>query len=168
MNCAVQGICGMEIIMCKQVNDLLWKDRKRLKFFGLPWTFTRYSVSNDRLFISTGFFNVKDNEVRLYRIMDISLIRTLGQRIFGLGTVVICSGDKSMGDFELKNIKKPKEVKELISELVERQRDVKRVVNRENMVDPHNHGAGYPEEDYAMGGHMNDSFELPDDAPFER
>ena len=33
----------------------------------------------------------------------------------------------------IKNIKKPKYVKELLSELVEKQRDEKRVVNRELM-----------------------------------
>ena len=51
--------------------EIIWKDRKRI-FFGLPWTFTKYSISEDRLFISTGFFSVKEDEVRLYRIMDVS------------------------------------------------------------------------------------------------
>lgn len=117
-----------------KINDILWHDRKRWVFFGLPFSFTRYSVSKERLFVSTGFLSVKDDEVRLYRIMDISLKRSLGQRIFGLGTVRICSADKTMKDFELKNIKNPVATKELISDLVERQRDAKRVVNRENMI----------------------------------
>ena len=60
--------------------DILWKDRKRILFFGLPWSFTRYSVSKDRFFISRGFFSVKDDEVRLYRIMDISLERSFQRR----------------------------------------------------------------------------------------
>ena len=59
----------------KVSTDILWKDRKRILFLGLPWSFTRYSVSKDRFFISKGFFSVKDDEVRLYRIMDISLER---------------------------------------------------------------------------------------------
>lgn len=117
-----------------KINDILWHDRKRWVFFGLPFSFTRYSVSRERLFVSTGFLSVKDDEVRLYRVMDISLKRSLGQRIFGLGTVQICSADKTMKDFELKNIKNPVATKELISDLVERQRDAKRVVNRENMI----------------------------------
>ena len=62
--------------------NIVWKDRKRT-LFGLPWSFTKYSLSDDRLFISTGFLSTKEDEVRLYRIMDISLKRTLGQRIFG-------------------------------------------------------------------------------------
>ena len=107
-----------------------WKDRKRT-LFGLPWSFTKYSLSDDRLFISTGFLSTKEDEVRLYRIMDISLKRTLGQRIFGLGTIKCCSADKTLGDFEIKNIKKSKDVKELLSEMVENERNRKKVTSRE-------------------------------------
>lgn len=110
--------------------NIVWKDRKRT-LFGLPWSFTKYSLSDDRLFISTGFFNTKEDEVRLYRIIDISLNRTLGQRMFGLGTIKCCSADKTLGDFEIKNIKKSKDVKELLSEMVEDERNRKKVTSRE-------------------------------------
>lgn len=110
--------------------NIVWKDRKRT-LFGLPWSFTKYSLSDDRLFISTGFLSTKEDEVRLYRIMDISLNRTLGQRIFGLGTIKCCSADKTLGDFEIKNIKKSKDVKELLSEMVENERNRKKVTSRE-------------------------------------
>ena len=110
--------------------NIVWKDRKRT-LVGLPWSFTKYSLSDDRLFISTGFFNTKEDEVRLYRIMDISLNRTLGQRMFGLGTIKCCSADKTLGDFEIKNIKKSKDVKELLSEMVEDERNRKKVTSRE-------------------------------------
>jgi len=141
----------------KVVQDILWKDRKRWLFLGLPWTFTRYSATKDRLFISKGFLNVKDDEVRLYRIMDISLERSFLQRIVGIGTITICSGDKTLGDFALLNVKNPKQTKELLSELVEKQRDVKRVVNRENMIDSHDHSSD------------GDAFDQgDDDSPFDR
>jgi uncharacterized membrane protein YdbT with pleckstrin-like domain len=110
--------------------NIVWKDRKRT-LFGLPWSFTKYSLSDDRLFISTGFLSTKEDEVRLYRIMDISLNCTLGQRIFGLGTIKCCSADKTLGDFEIKNIKKSKDVKELLSEMVENERNRKKVTSRE-------------------------------------
>lgn len=112
--------------------EIIWKDRKRI-FFGLPWTFTKYSLSEDRLFISTGFFSVKEDEVRLYRIMDVSLERKLWQRMCGLGTIKCCSADKTMGDFEIKNIKKPREVKEMLSNMVEDERTKKKVSSREFM-----------------------------------
>ena len=112
--------------------EIIWKDRKRI-FFGLPWTFTKYSLSEDRLFISTGFFSVKEDEVRLYRIMDVSLERKLWQRMCGLGTIKCCSADKTMGDFEIKNIKKSREVKEMLSNMVEDERTKKKVSRREFM-----------------------------------
>ena len=112
--------------------EIIWKDRKRI-FFGLPWTFTKYSISEDRLFISTGFISVKEDEVRLYRIMDVSLERKLWQRMCGLGTIKCCSADKTMGDFEIRNIKKSREVKEMLSNMVEDERTKKKVSSREFM-----------------------------------
>ena len=112
--------------------EIIWKDRKSI-FFGLPWTFTKYSISEDRLFISTGFFSVKEDEVRLYRIMDVSLERKLWQRMCGLGTIKCCSADKTMGDFEIRNIKKSREVKEMLSNMVEDERTKKKVSSREFM-----------------------------------
>lgn len=112
--------------------EIIWKDRKRI-FFGLPWTFTKYSLSEDRLFISMGFFSVKEDEVRLYRIMDVSLERKLWQRMCGLGTIKCCSADKTMEDFEIRNIKKSREVKEMLSNMVEDERTKKKVSSREFM-----------------------------------
>lgn len=127
--------------------DYLWSDKKRT-LFGLPLSFTRYSLNNERLFIEQGFLNKKEDEVRLYRIMDVSLSRTFGQRIFGLGTIHCCSADKSMKDFDILSIKHPKEVKEQLSELVEKQRDSKRVTNREYMSDMHDMDDDYDDDDH--------------------
>lgn len=113
--------------------EYLWKDRKRI-FFGLPWTFERYSLSEDRLFISSGFFKISEDEIRLYRIMDISLELKFWQRWFNLGTIKVVSADKTKGNFELKNIKNPRQIKELLSQKVEEIRTAKRVSNREYMM----------------------------------
>lgn len=121
--------------MSKKVNvempEIVWSDRKRWAFLGLPWTFTKYSLTKERLIIQKGLFSISEEETRLYRIMDISLQRSFSQRLFNLGTIRLCSSDKSLGDFELKNVKRAKEVKELLSQSIEEQRTTKRVVNRE-------------------------------------
>ena len=103
----------------------IWKDRKR--FFGLPLSFTRYALSEDRLFLSVGFLSIKDDEVLLYRVRDIDTSRNLWQRLFGVGTVVVMSSDKSMPNLVLKNIKNPVAVKELIHEQVEEMKIRRRV-----------------------------------------
>ena len=110
--------------------NFIWKERKR-NALGLPWTFTKYALTDDRLFITSGLLKTVEDEVRLYRIMDLSLSQTLSQKIFGIGTILVSSADKSMRDFEIKNIKKPRDVKEQLSKLVEENRDKKRVTNRE-------------------------------------
>ena len=97
--------------------EYLWKDRKR--YLGMPLSFTRYAMSEDRLFISVGFLNIKDDEVLLYRVRDIDCSRTLGQRIFGVGTVTVMSSDKTMPTLVLQNVKDPVFVKELLHKQVE-------------------------------------------------
>lgn len=105
--------------------EYLWKDRKR--HLGLPLSFTRYRLSEDRLFVSEGFLNIKDDEVLLYRVRDIDTRRTLWQRIFGVGTVTVMSSDKTMPNLVLKNIKDPMFVKELIHRQVEEMKVKRRV-----------------------------------------
>ena len=127
----------------------LWKDRKRT-LFGLPLSFTVYSLSEDRLFIERGFLNKSEDEVRLYRVLDISLKRSLGQRLFGVGTIHCCTADKTMKDFDITNIKNPKDVKERLSLLIEKERQAKRVTNREFMVhDDGDHMDEFEEDDYS-------------------
>ena len=105
--------------------EYLWKDRKR--YFGLPLSFTRYALSEDRLFISVGLLNIKDDEVLLYRVRDIDTERNLFQRLFGVGTVTVMSSDKTMPNLVLKNIKDPVMVKEIIHKQVEEMKIKRRV-----------------------------------------
>ena len=103
----------------------LWKGRKC--YFGMPISFTRYALSEDRLFISVGLLNIKDDEVLLYRIRDIDTSRSLWQRIFGVGTITVMSSDKSMPTLVLKNVKDPIFVKELLHRQVEEMKIRRRV-----------------------------------------
>ena len=105
--------------------EYLWRDRKR--YFGLPLSFTRYAMSEDRLFISVGFLNIKDDEILLYRVRDIDTSRNLWQRLFGVGTVSVMSSDKTMPTLVLKNVKDPVFVKELIHKQVEEMKIKRRV-----------------------------------------
>ena len=110
-----------------------WFDRKRT-IFGLPLSFTKYAVTDEKLIIKTGFFNTKEEEIRLYRIIDVTLNRSLGERMFKLGTIHVISSDKSTPAFDIKRIKKSPEVKEIISDLVETARKKNRVSAREFMM----------------------------------
>ena len=113
--------------------EYLWQDRKR--YFGLPLSFTRYALSEDRLFTSVGFLNIRDDEILLYRVRDIDTSRSLWQRLFGVGTVVVASSDKTMPNLVLKNIKDPLMVKEMIHKQVEETKIKRRVRFGEIMTD---------------------------------
>ena len=126
--------------------EIVWKDRKRI-IFGLPWTFTVYKLTREKLLIETGFLNKKEEEIRLYRIMDLTLRRPLGQRLWGLGTVHCCTADKSTPEFEIKRIKDSRNVKELLSDLIEQQREEKRISGREFMMDTDGDGFDDSEHD---------------------
>ena len=105
--------------------EYLWKDKKR--YFGMPISFTRYCLSEDRLFLSVGFLNIRDEEILLYRIRDIATKRSLWQRMFGVGTVTVVSSDKTMPTLTLQNVKDPVMVKELIHKQVEEMKLRRRV-----------------------------------------
>ena len=117
----------------------IWKDRRR--HMGMPLSFTRYALSEDRLFLSVGFFNIRDDELLLYRVRDITTRRSLWQRLFGVGTITVISSDKSQPTLVLKNIKKPLMVKELLHERVEEMKLKRRVRVGEIM------GNDYADED---------------------
>ena len=109
---------------------VIWKDRKR-PIFGLPLSFTKYTLLEDKILIDTGFISTKQEEIKLYRIMDVTLKCSFWQRIFRVGTIHCCSADKTTPEFDIVDIKNPFEVKEKISKMAEEQRDKKRVTGRE-------------------------------------
>lgn len=111
----------------------IWSDKKRWVLFSLPWTFTTYTLTEDKLLIDSGLLVTKQEEILLYRILDITLTRNIFQRMSDLGKVTIRSADKSTPVLELKNIPDSKRVKDQLSDLVEAAKDKKRVFSREVM-----------------------------------
>lgn len=111
--------------MGKETIAYTWQDRKR--FLGMPLSFTRYMLSEDRLFLSKGLLSVRDDEILLYRIRDISTSRSLLQRLFGVGTVTVLSSDKTCPTLVMKNIRNPLAVKEQLHKGVEEMKLRRRV-----------------------------------------
>ncbi len=114
--------------------NIVWQDRKRI-IFGLPFTFTTYHLTPEKLLIRSGILNTQEEEIRLYRIMDVTLRRSLWERLFGLGTIHCCSADKSTPEFDIRWIPHSADVKEQLSDMIETERENKRVSSREFMAD---------------------------------
>ena len=112
--------------------NYIWHDRKRI-FFGLPLTFTTYALSANSLYVKRGIFNISEEEIRLYRILDITLKRSFWERLFGLGTLHLCTADKSTPEIDILHIPSPKEVRTILSDKVEEARSERYVGVREYM-----------------------------------
>ena len=103
-----------------QEKPILWSDRKRI--LGLPISFTRYRVDEDRLYVNIGLLKSETNELLLYRVLDVKSTRTLGQKFFGVGTITLMSSDQSNPKLELRNIRDCDRVRRFLSTLIEKQR----------------------------------------------
>lgn len=102
--------------------EIVLKERKRWLFFGLPFTFTTYHLGGKSLTLRRGFFTTTEDDLLLFRVMDISIRRTLLQKIAGLGTIKVISTDKTNPELEIINIKHSRNFKDAISERVEKER----------------------------------------------
>ena len=116
----------------KLPNNTVWSDRKHT-LFGLPWSFTKYILTDEKLLIVKGFWKQNEEEIRLYRIFDMSLTRSVRDRLDRVGTIHCCSGDKSSPEFDIKRIRNARNVKEMLSDLVEKQKIARGVSVREEM-----------------------------------
>lgn len=110
-------------------HEIIWKDRKR--FLGMPLSFTRYYIKNGRFYLSKGLFSVEENELLLYRIMDIKLNRTLGDKMVGVGTITLYTCDKTDSELKILRVKKPVKVRDMISDMVEEARTKLRIRGKE-------------------------------------
>lgn len=102
--------------------EFAWTERKRLLFFGLPLTFTTYTLSNKKLELKTGLLTTMVNDILLYRVMDTTLTRSLFQKLFRLGSVQIVSSDKTHPNLCVHNIRNARDFKEALDEQVEHER----------------------------------------------
>ncbi|SDM65261.1 PH domain-containing protein [Acetanaerobacterium elongatum] len=98
------------------------KERKRWLFLGLPFTFTRYELDGKRLKLCRGFLNTTEDDLLLYRVMDVTVSRTLFQRMAGLGTMTIVSTDKTNPTLAVTNIKRVHAFKDALDARVESER----------------------------------------------
>ncbi|MFI3170374.1 MAG: PH domain-containing protein [Faecalibacterium sp.] len=111
----------------------LWCDRKRI--LGMPISFTKYTLNANKLLLNTGFINLKEEEILLYRIRDISFSQSFWDRLFRVGNLTLTSSDNSHPTLEIKHVKKPRSVKEALSKCIEEDRRQRKIRATELMDD---------------------------------
>lgn len=108
-------------------------ERKRWLFFGLPFTFTKYTVTDEVITVNDGLLNTKENDCYLYKVQDVELQISLAERIFKLGTVACYTGDNTHPQLFLTHIRNAKEVKNYILKASEEARRRRRTLNTLNI-----------------------------------
>lgn len=118
-----------EIIEESFDNNIRYKERKRWVFFGLPFTFTKYTITDSVLTIDKGFFKTTEDDCYMYKIQDVQHTATLGEKMFGLGTVKLYCGDVTTPDIVLMHVKNSKEIKNYLLKASEAARLKRRTLN---------------------------------------
>ncbi len=87
----------------------------------------RFEITTERLRLIQGVLNQDIDEIELYRVKDTRVLRPLWLRLFGLGSVVLETSDRTHPNPVLTAIKDAMEVREKLREHVEILREQKRV-----------------------------------------
>lgn len=111
----------------------VFQERKRLLFFGLPWSFTKYTISPSLLTIDRGLLSTIQDDCYMYKIQDVKLTKTLGERIFGLATICCYTGDVTHPEIKLEHIKHSDEIKAYLLKTSEEARLKRRTLNTMNI-----------------------------------
>lgn len=117
-------------------NKIIMHERKRWAFFGIPWTFTKYTLMSKKIVLTEGLFKTVENEILLYRVLDMSLSRNLIQKIFKLGTLTVYSQDKTNPTLVIKNIKHSREFRDALADAVEKDR-IRMKMRQGEFIDQH-------------------------------
>ena len=106
-----------------------FRERKRWVFFGLPFTFTIYTVKEEVLTVDTGFLSREENDCYMYKVQDVEHTASIWERMAGLGTIVCYTGDTTHPKLLIEHIRNSKAIKEFILKESEEARLKRRTVN---------------------------------------
>lgn len=112
---------------------MAYKEKKRWLLFGLPFTFTNYTIDDDMITVNSGLLKQQENDCYMYKIVDVRLETSLMERLFGLGTVCCFGSDVTDKILKLEHIKNAKEIKNYILKQSEVERQKRRTMNTQRL-----------------------------------
>lgn len=112
---------------------MIYKEKKRSMFFGLPWSFTTYTITDEIITTDSGLLRKDENDCYLYKVIDVRLENTLLERIFRLGTIHCFTGDVTDPDLRIRHIKNAKEIKDYILKQSEVERMKRKTLNTQHL-----------------------------------
>ena len=75
---------------------------------------TYYEVTADRIEYGRGVFSKKVDNLDMFRVVDLKMRRSAADLIFGIGDVELATSDKSNPQFVFENVRKPRQLYEII------------------------------------------------------
>lgn len=114
----------------KEEINYIWTDKKRT-LFGLPLSFTRYFLTETKFITRVGFLSLEEDELDLYTVTDKKLVLKLRHRLFGCGSIIMHVRDTDTPVKEIKAVKAPRKVLELLDTHINQQRDRYRTRGRD-------------------------------------
>lgn len=119
--------------VAQEKEEIVYQERKRLLFFGLPWTFTKYTLTSDMLTVDKGLLKTEEDDCYMYKVQDVKQTTTLIERIFGLSTIICYTGDVTTPQISLVHIKRGKEIKGYLLKASEAARMKRRTINTQDI-----------------------------------
>lgn len=107
---------------------MVYVERKRTKFLGLPLSYTKYTISEEKVTITSGFLSITEDDAFMYKIQDVRLTRSLMERVFKLGTITCYTGDTTHPKLVLEHIKRAGTIKNFIMQASEEARSKRRTL----------------------------------------
>jgi len=86
-----------------------------------------FELTNERLRVTRGVINQQVDEIELYRVKDSFLLRVWWMRLVGLASISLETSDRTMHKLVIPAIAGGMEMREILRQQVEAQRDKKRV-----------------------------------------
>ena len=110
--------------------DYLWTDKKRT-LFGLPISFTRYFLTEDKFITRSGFLSITEDEFDLYRVTDKKLKLSIWERMFKCGTILVHVKDVDTPIKMIDSVKEPRKVMNLLETHINLNRDKYKIRGRD-------------------------------------
>jgi len=124
---SMAGAGGEQAMTPEAPEQQLWRGRPYLTVG------TVYEITSQRVRIIKGLLGNHIDEVELVRVRDTRVKQHVGERMLDVGDITIISNDPSNPEIVLNNVKNPLEVRELIRNAVNKEKERRGLRYREDM-----------------------------------
>ncbi len=108
---------------------MIYVEKKRTRFLALPICFTTYTISDEKVTITSGFLNITVDDAFMYKVQDVKLTKSFMERIFKLGTVTCYTGDTTHPELVLLHIRNANVIKDFLMNASEEARRKRRTMH---------------------------------------